>query len=67
MPYFMVPRYYEVVTDLPRTPTHKVVKHALRAAGVTPATWDAEASGYRITRDRLVTPPPLRGDEQARA
>jgi crotonobetaine/carnitine-CoA ligase len=56
MPYFMVPRYYEVTAQLPRTPTHKVIKHALRARGVTPATWDAHAAGFRITRDRLIEP-----------
>jgi crotonobetaine/carnitine-CoA ligase len=56
MPYFMVPRYYEVTRDLPRTATHKVMKQPLRARGITPETWDAEAHGFRITRDRLIEP-----------
>jgi crotonobetaine/carnitine-CoA ligase len=38
----MVPRYVDVVAALPRTPTEKVEKVALRAAGVTPTTWDRE-------------------------
>jgi acyl-CoA synthetase (AMP-forming)/AMP-acid ligase II len=56
MPYFMVPRYFEVVDSLPRTPTHKVMKHRLRTAGVTAATWDATAAGFRVTRHQLVEP-----------
>lgn len=40
MPAFAVPRYIEVLDRLPRTPTEKVQKAALRAAGVAPATWD---------------------------
>lgn len=45
LPAFMIPRYIEFVDALPRTPTDKVAKHALRArgnAGLTPATWDRE-------------------------
>lgn len=40
MPAFAVPRYVEVLDRLPRTPTEKVQKAALRAAGITAATWD---------------------------
>jgi crotonobetaine/carnitine-CoA ligase len=52
LPSFMVPRYIEFVDELPRTPTDKVAKHALRAMGdqgLTPATWDREraAPGQR--------------------
>jgi crotonobetaine/carnitine-CoA ligase len=50
MPYFMVPRYIEVVPELVRTPTNKVAKYELRAQGVSPTTWDAEAAGVRVTR-----------------
>lgn len=41
---FMVPRYIEIVPQLPRTITDKVDKAPLRAAGVGPATWDRESS-----------------------
>lgn len=37
----MVPRYVDVVDDLPRTPTEKVRKEVLRERGVTEATFDA--------------------------
>lgn len=51
MPYYAVPRYVEIVDDLPRTPTGKVQKYALRAAGVTDATWDREKAGLVVPRD----------------
>ena len=38
----MVPRYLEVLAELPLTPTEKVEKYRLRDAGVTPGTWDRE-------------------------
>jgi carnitine-CoA ligase len=40
MAKFMVPRYVEIVDALPRTPTEKIRKVELRAAGLTPGTWD---------------------------
>ncbi|MDF3075566.1 MAG: ATP-dependent acyl-CoA ligase, partial [Alphaproteobacteria bacterium] len=49
MPYFMVPRYIRFVDQLPRTPTQKVRKIALREEGVTADTWDCERHGYRIS------------------
>ncbi|WP_433234349.1 AMP-binding protein [Actinomadura nitritigenes] len=39
LPPFAVPRYVEIVPDLPLTETGKVRKAALRERGVTPATW----------------------------
>lgn len=53
MPYFMVPRYVRVVEALPKTPTQKVLKHILRAEGLTSDTWDREAHGIRVERERL--------------
>ncbi len=45
MPKFMVPRYVRVLDDLPRTEASmRVRKHELRAQGVTPDTWDRQAS-----------------------
>jgi carnitine-CoA ligase len=40
MPYFAVPRYYRFVDHLPKTPTERVQKTALREAGITADTWD---------------------------
>jgi crotonobetaine/carnitine-CoA ligase len=50
IPYFAVPRYIEVLDVLPRTPSGRVEKYRLRDAGVTAATWDGEAAGYRVKR-----------------
>jgi crotonobetaine/carnitine-CoA ligase len=54
--HFAVPRYLEVVDDLPRTATGRVQKHVLRARGMTAATWDrVEAMGDHRRRQPLGT------------
>lgn len=50
LPYFMVPRYIEFRDELPRTPTQKIRKEALRAAG-TEGNFDAVAAGVAPKRD----------------
>ena len=49
-PYFFVPRYIEFVDELPHTPTGRVQKYKLRERGVTDATWDGKAAGFKIDR-----------------
>ena len=56
LPYFMVPRYIDIVDELPKTQTMKVQKNVLRERGMTETVWDCEAAGYRVTRHSLVTP-----------
>ena len=51
--HFMIPRYVRIVDALPKTPTEKVEKHRLRADGIAPDSWDREAAGVRIRRERL--------------
>lgn len=51
MPHFSVPRFVEYLQELPKTPTQKVRKRALREAGNTPGTWDREAAGYQVRRN----------------
>lgn len=51
LPYFAVPRFVRVLDELPKTPTQKVQKEPLRAAGVTPDTWDRVAAGVHVTRN----------------
>jgi crotonobetaine/carnitine-CoA ligase len=53
MPYFMIPRWLDVVDDFPRTPTAKVEKYKLRAGGPGVTSWDCEAHGWRVTRTGL--------------
>lgn len=50
LPYFALPRYIEFRRELPRSPVGRVLKRDLRAEGVTPSTWDAEASGVTYER-----------------
>jgi carnitine-CoA ligase len=54
--YFMVPRYIRFVAHIPKTETNKQRKIVLRDDGVTADTWDREAAGVRLKRERL-TPP----------
>jgi crotonobetaine/carnitine-CoA ligase len=53
MAHFMVPRYVRVMPELPKTPTQKVQKNLLRDDGITADTWDREAAGIRVRRERL--------------
>jgi carnitine-CoA ligase len=47
MPKFMLPRFIDFADALPKTPTEKVRKVALREAGVTASTWDATSNKPR--------------------
>jgi crotonobetaine/carnitine-CoA ligase len=49
-PYYLVPRYIDIVSELPHTPTGKIQKFDVRARGVTASTWDREASGFVLER-----------------
>ncbi len=49
-PHFFVPRYVELLSELPQTPTGRVQKYKLRERGVTPETWDARKSGFEVKR-----------------
>lgn len=42
LPRFAVPRYIDVVAELPKTPSHRVAKAELRARGLTVGVYDAE-------------------------
>jgi crotonobetaine/carnitine-CoA ligase len=50
MPHFAVPRYIQFLSELPKTPSHKVQKQKLREHGVTPDMWDREQAGYIVRR-----------------
>jgi crotonobetaine/carnitine-CoA ligase len=50
MPYFMVPRFIEFVDELPKTPTEKVRKQALREIGVNENTWDMVKAGIKLKK-----------------
>lgn len=51
LPHFMIPRFIEFISDLPRTPSQKIEKHVLRSRGIAPNTWDREQHGIVISRE----------------
>jgi crotonobetaine/carnitine-CoA ligase len=50
MPYFCVPRYLELVDELPKNVIGRVRKDVLRSRGLTKGAWDREAHGYVLSR-----------------
>jgi crotonobetaine/carnitine-CoA ligase len=52
LPAFMVPRYVEILAELPRTATEKVRKKELRERGITAATWDRVQAGVTLPSER---------------
>lgn len=48
LPHYMVPRYIEVLQELPRTPTGKVRRSELRKRGAGPGIWDRKAAGIEL-------------------
>lgn len=50
MPYFCVPRYVDVVDEIPKNIIGRVRKDLLRQRGLGPHAWDRDAHGYVLTR-----------------
>ncbi len=48
--YFAIPRFIDVVDELPLTENGKIRKFVLRERGVTHTTWDREAAGIELRR-----------------
>ncbi len=48
--HFAIPRYVDIVAELPRTENGKIQKFQLRKRGVTAATWDRQAANYVLRR-----------------
>lgn len=53
MAYFMVPRYWQLIDELPKTPSQKVEKFKLKAAAVEgrDELWDREKAGITVRRN----------------
>jgi carnitine-CoA ligase len=52
VPHFAVPRYYELLPDLPKNPIGRVLKFELRSRGLTVGTHDLFAMGLAHDRRR---------------
>jgi crotonobetaine/carnitine-CoA ligase len=50
MPYFCVPRYLEVVEEIPKNVIGRVRKDVLRSRGLGASAWDREAHGYVVSK-----------------
>jgi carnitine-CoA ligase len=50
LPYFAIPRYVEVMPELPKNATLRVMKHVLRERGVTDQTWDFDTMGLSVDK-----------------
>ncbi len=50
LPYYAIPRYVEVMAELPKNAVSRVMKHQLRDRGVTGETWDLESLGLTVAR-----------------
>src|SRR5258705_4600830 len=50
MPYFCVPRYLEVLDEIPKNVIGRVRKDVLRRRGLGASAWDREAHGYVLSR-----------------
>ncbi|PKW16431.1 AMP-binding protein [Saccharopolyspora spinosa] len=52
LPRHMVPRYVELVPELPKTPTEKIERSSLAARPLTSATWDDRSRPHTAGRAR---------------
>ena len=57
--YFMVPRFYELIDDLPKTASQRVRKFELRERPTSGREWDRERHGLFVTRKGLEVREPV--------
>lgn len=50
LPHYMVPRYFQLAEELPKTPSGKVQKHQLRERRSDKNTWDRRSHNLDVTR-----------------
>ena len=48
--YYAMPRYVDIVSELPKTGTQKIQHLVLKARGRTANTWDREQAKYLVQR-----------------
>jgi len=52
MPFYMVPRYVQIIDELPRTAVGRVQKFVLREHSLVDGVWDFDALGLKLTTER---------------
>jgi carnitine-CoA ligase len=50
LPYYAVPRYVEIVDELPRNSIGRILKYRLQERPMTEAVWDLQAAGLVVGR-----------------
>ncbi len=50
LPYFAIPRYVEMLAELPVNANGRVMKHILRDAGIQANDWDFENMGFALSK-----------------
>jgi crotonobetaine/carnitine-CoA ligase len=50
LPYYAVPRYIEVVDELPKNSIGRILKYRLRERPITSAVWDLQSVGLGVSR-----------------
>jgi crotonobetaine/carnitine-CoA ligase len=50
LPYFALPRYVEVLDELPRNAVNRVMKHVLKERPLGDSVWDFEALGMTVDK-----------------
>jgi carnitine-CoA ligase len=51
LPYFAIPRFVELIDELPKNQSARVMKHELKARPQTDDTWDLHALGFAVSRE----------------
>ena len=52
LPYYALPRYVEILDDLPRNAVNRVMKHVLKERPIGDSVWDFEALGLTVSREQ---------------
>jgi crotonobetaine/carnitine-CoA ligase len=50
MAHYAVPRYVELIEQIPKTGTERIQYSALKERGITLDTWDRERAGYKVAK-----------------
>jgi crotonobetaine/carnitine-CoA ligase len=52
LPYYALPRYVEIMDDLPRNAVNRVMKHVLKERPLGDGVWDFEGLGLSVSKEQ---------------
>ena len=47
---FQIPRFIDIIEELPKSKVHRIMRRYLKDKGLTPTTYDREKEGYKIKK-----------------